>query len=425
MADRSEIHFDFDKCLRRSVSANDSTNRGEFFMGLESEFKGLISQISDKNKNDVDDDDDDDDKENVTIDDLSRKRKRECCLGILDWIKEVAKDPCDPAIGTLPERAKWKCYGAEEMWKQVLLAREAMLLKRSVDSSVQQSIWQIKQKMHPTMYEDHGGSERSRCSRRILSAKETRAILLHRKSQARACSESSSSATSDLEDHSDKPLDPLAAGIVGLWLNNHRRNRVPVGSHFQTKVPEWTGETCESDSKWLGTRVWPLGEKEPRNNLIERDRIGKGRQDSCGCQLPGSLECVRFHISEKRTRVKLELCSAFQSWGFDKMGEEAVALSWAVKEEKQFESIVKSNPPSLDKCFWDEIYKVFRSKSRRDLVSYYYNVFISQRRSYQNRYTPSNINSDDDDEPEALGHGAVKSPGSNLCSPRKVPLNFR
>ncbi|KAI7735332.1 hypothetical protein M8C21_029749, partial [Ambrosia artemisiifolia] len=63
----------------------------------------------------------------------SRKRKRERYLPMLDWIKRVSKDPCDLAIGSLPERSKWKIYGGEHVWKQVLSAREARLLPTNVD----------------------------------------------------------------------------------------------------------------------------------------------------------------------------------------------------------------------------------------------------------------------------------------------------
>ncbi|THG18695.1 hypothetical protein TEA_022504 [Camellia sinensis var. sinensis] len=281
--------------------------------------------------------------------------------------------------------------------------------------------------MHPSMYDDHTGSERLRCSQRILSAKESRAFS----SKTRACSESSSCGTqSDLEDHFDKESGSLSTESVFVYLNdNQNRKRVPVGPFFQADVPIWTGEISESDSSWCGSRVWPLESGDRSTYLIERERIGKGRQDSCGCQHPGSVDCVRFHIAEKRMRVKLELGLAFNRWKFDKMGEE-VALSWTREEEKRFEGIIKSNPPSLDKCFWDEIVKSFLNKRRDELVSYYFNVFLLRRRGYQNRSTPRNIDSDDEDsEFGSLTNGfkreAAKSPGSIFRSPKKPHLNFR
>ena len=62
--------------------------------------------------------------------------------------------------------------------------------------------------------------------------------------------------------------------------------------------------------------------------------LGKGRQDSCDCELPGSIECVRFHIAGKRLRAKLELGSAFYYWKLEKMGEE-VNLSWTKEQENR------------------------------------------------------------------------------------------
>ncbi|CAK9156755.1 unnamed protein product [Ilex paraguariensis] len=282
--------------------------------------------------------------------------------------------------------------------------------------------------MHPTMYDDQISSERLRCSQRLLSAKESQALLSFKKLQAQTFPESSSSGTqSDSEDHFDKKSNSLTADLS--WVNCRRQKRVPIGPYFQTEVPEWTGEAHESDSKWLGTKVWPLEKGEQSKYLIERDRIGKGRQDSCGCQFPGSLECVRFHVTEKRMKMKLELGMAFHRWKFNKMGEE-VALSWTKEEEKEFHAMVQSNPPSLDKRFWNEIFKSFPRRSREELFSYYYNVLLLRCRGRQNRSFSSDIDSEDDESVYAslykrLENEGIKPPGSIFCSPKKTHLNFR
>nr|GEW53636.1 hypothetical protein [Tanacetum cinerariifolium] len=70
-----------------------------------------------------------------------RKRKKECCLSLLDWVKRVAKDPCDPVIGLMLGSSKWKAYGSEHVWKQALLAKEAMVLKVNDDLNDNQSVW--------------------------------------------------------------------------------------------------------------------------------------------------------------------------------------------------------------------------------------------------------------------------------------------
>ncbi|KAI3693389.1 hypothetical protein L6452_33224 [Arctium lappa] len=345
----------------------------------------------------------------------SRKRKRERYLPLLDWVKRVSKDPCDPAIGSMPERSKWKGYGSDHVWKQVLSAREAMLLKGNVDSK-KVTIWQKHLRMVPSMYDDQREKSTSRCSQRLISARETQSIVSSRKPQPQDCSESSSNSPSDREDEDY------------FWGCNFKRKRTPLGRCFQAKVPEWTDQAYEPDNKWLGTPVWPLEKTETRSSLIELERIGKGRQDSCGCQFSGSLECVRFHVSEKRNRAKLELGSAFARWKFDDMGEN-VALKWARFEEKKFEDIIKSTPASSGTSFWDELSNHFKNKTMAVMVSYYFNVYLLRRRAHQNRSDPNNIDSDDD-ELEKIGNEASNNnnngaTGSILCSPKKVHRNSR
>ncbi|KAH0720029.1 hypothetical protein KY284_005059 [Solanum tuberosum] len=80
----------------------------------------------------------------VREDENNRKRKRESYTDLLRWVTNVARDPCDPAIESLPERSKWKFYGNDVHWKQVLLLRDEMLLKKSADTSAQCSIWQCQ-----------------------------------------------------------------------------------------------------------------------------------------------------------------------------------------------------------------------------------------------------------------------------------------
>jgi len=67
------------------------------------------------------------------------------------------------------------------------------------------------------------------------------------------------------------------------------------------------------------------------------------------------------------------------------------------QEEKMFKNVVKSNPASLDRCFLENIFKPFPKKSMENLVSYYFNVFLLQRREYHNRQTRDNIDSNDDE----------------------------
>ncbi|PON92111.1 ARID DNA-binding domain containing protein [Trema orientale] len=350
------------------------------------------------------------------------EESRESLRGLMNWVRTIAKDPGDPVFGSLPESSKWRSYGNVETWKQVLLAREAIFLRRNIDSGSEQPNWQKTQRMHPSMYGDQLGScynlrERLKCRKKLLTGKSA--------SEGQAPSDSSS-ATSDVDrSPSEDQIDKLGTGDLSMensFIDRYSPSRIPTGPAFQAQVPAWTGETFESDSKWLGSRAWPLEQSEERF-LVERDPIGRGRQDSCGCQVPGSTECVRFHIAEKKLRVKRELGSAFYLWRFHKMGEE-VTMFWTEGEEKKFKNIVISNPPSLEKCFWDEIYKVFPTKRKADLVSYYYNVFLLRRRAHQNRFSPSNIDSDDEESEPGLvtkgfGHETPELKKSILLTPNK------
>ncbi|XP_049366112.1 AT-rich interactive domain-containing protein 1-like [Solanum verrucosum] len=358
----------------------------------------------------------------VEEDCISRKRKRESYLDMVKWVSEVAKNPCDLAIGTLPERSKWKDYGTEVVWKQVLLLRDEMLLKKDVDPCAQQSVWQIKQKMHPSMYDENSGSGRLRCSQRVLSAKDHL-----KKRHALQFSASPSSSHND-EDQADVLTGSSAESAIGFWWKQ-RRKRIPVGPQFQADIPESIEEIYESDSKWLGTGIWPLGKREKKRALVDRGPIGKGRQDICSCNTRCSYDCVKFHISEKRRKLKIDLGSAYSEWKFDSIGEE-VALSWSREEEHKFQDIVKSNPLSEEKSFWNEVFKFFPNKSRESLVSYYFNVFLLRRRANQNRTNAGNIDSDDDESEygprfDCFGRDAkysiFRSPSKNTSGSEVVP----
>uniref|UniRef100_M0ZGV3 DNA binding protein n=1 Tax=Solanum tuberosum TaxID=4113 RepID=M0ZGV3_SOLTU len=362
-------------------------------------------------------------------DSITRKGKRESNLDMLKWVTELAKDPCDPAIGHLPEKSKWKSYGNEVVWKKVLLLRDEMLLEGNVDTSTQNSIWQggigkrergtfdekaqesgcmQKQKMHPSMYDDNSGSDQLRCSQRVQSAKDS-------------SKKSGSHIDATLI---DRPTDSSAES--GVWWNRRRKKIASIGSEFQADIPEWNKDIYESDSKWLGTRIWPLDKNEQSRILIERDPAGKGRDDTCGCEYAGSYDCIRFHLSEKRKKLKVELGSAFYHWKFDCMGEK-VALSWTSKDKQKFHDIAKSIPLSEDESFsyWPDLFKFFPHKSRESLVSYYFNVFNLRRIGQQNRMNTSYVDSDDDESgcgPRSISFG--RDPKSSIsCSPKKARLD--
>lgn len=73
---------------------------------------------------------------------ISRKRKRDSLWRMLSWITGIAKNPCDAVVASLQERSSYKPL-ENDVWKQILLAREALLLKRHINPSVDQSISQV------------------------------------------------------------------------------------------------------------------------------------------------------------------------------------------------------------------------------------------------------------------------------------------
>lgn len=294
------------------------------------------------------------------------------------------------------------------------------------------------QKMHPSLFEDFSvpsdqSAERLRCSQWLPAS-----VKPHSCSFCTSCSAPQSKSVSPLKTEFGNGLkeqglvvDNLSSGKTTLSTSGeeHVEKQVAIGPRFQAEVPEWTGMVSESDSKWLGTRVW-LSEYQEHDALVAMDPIGKGRPTVCCCQLPGSVGCVRFHIAEERMQLKLRLGSLFYHWRFDRMGEE-VSLRWSAEEEKRFKDMIRFNPLSAGKCFWDNAYKYFPRKTREDLVSYYFNVYLVGRRSYQNRVTPYDIDSDDDETEfgsfsDGYGHEAVIVPGANMliCSQNMQCIDF-
>ncbi|CAI8607558.1 unnamed protein product [Vicia faba] len=335
------------------------------------------------------------------------KRKREESLSdMMSWVTRVASNPCDPEIGDMPEKSKWNSYNNQEPWKQVLLFREAAFHKKP--ASIEKLNWQ-NQKMHPCLYDDAAATaynlrERLKHDKKLLVEK------------PRSASQSSSNSSSDervakhLRDSASTPSS------YEIWADAC----ICVGESYQARLPEWTGNAYESDPKWFGTQVWPTLEPVDSRFLIERDPIGKGRQESCGCAVSGSIDCVRFHISERKAKMKLELGAAYYQWQFDKVGEDVRHL-WTDEDERKFTEVIQSNPPSSARHFWDHIFRAFPNKSSAALVSYYFNVYLLQRRAYHSRHTADDIVSDDEESVRKLKSvfGHQKSRDSVFLSPKK------
>lgn len=353
-----------------------------------------------------------------------RKRGSPCFSEMLDWLKHAAKHSNE-----VPNSLNWKGHTGKDLWFQALSVREALLKKSHIDADAEEANPQKKQRMQPSMYEEeklnNQPAENLRCSKRIPN--------LQKHTLCRGCSLCPTSRNK-VETHQKKE-DDLAPDLMSVEVSVTEKPKaayelpkqkvLKVDPDHQIEVPEWTGVIFESDAKWLGTRMWPP-EVEKTNSLVVLDPIGKGRQSSCGCPFPQSTECNRCHIADERYKLLRELGPLFFRWRFDHMGEE-VSLLWTDKEEERFKVWVRPNV-SLKNNVWSNYRKLFPSKTRNMLVSYYFNVFLIKRRSYQNRVTPRDLDSDDDEKELGcvggnFGDCAVRGPSSSrllTCSQNKV-----
>ncbi|KAK1274186.1 AT-rich interactive domain-containing protein 2 [Acorus gramineus] len=183
-------------------------------------------------------------------------------------------------------------------------------------------------------------------------------------------------------------------GVQFQWgpIESRHRKFVPIGPDHQVDIPEWVPHADDATNMFLETPVVPM------SDTLSKDTsdIGLGGKD-CGCLDEGSIRCVRQHISEAKGELMRTLgLERFRDLGFFDMGE-GVSERWTEEEEHAFHEVVFSNPVSMGKNFWDYLVLVFPSRSYRELVSYYFNVFMLQKRARQNRIVSLNIDSDDDE----------------------------
>lgn len=140
-----------------------------------------------------------------------------------------------------------------------------------------------------------------------------------------------------------------------------------------------------------GTCVIPMPDNEATAKFCY-ENVGH-----CKCLDHGSIRCIRQHVTEAREKLRQNLgLEVFSELGFCDMGEE-VAEKWTEEEEIAFHNVVLSNPMSLGKNFWDHLPAAFPSRTKKDFVSYYSNVFMLRKRAEQNRVDPVYIDSDDDE----------------------------
>lgn len=203
-------------------------------------------------------------------------------------------------------------------------------------------------------------------------------------------------------DIQNQPIRRSRRTLLNLGESEIHRKRIPIGHSFQADVPVRTGplnyegsngNTELNDSRWLGTQIWPIEDDSALNN---KGTIGEGRSDMCACTSPGSVDCIRSHVRAARLHLRSELGPAFSSLGFNDMGEEVSSL-WTHEEQLMFDDLVRFNPSSEGESFWETAVKCFTSKSRQDIVSFYFNVFVLRWMSIRTRLASSDRVDIDDD----------------------------
>lgn len=330
---------------------------------------------------------------------------------VVQWIKKLALNPGDPKKGQGPPGSE-----QNEAWVEKCVAMaskvRAVLWKGNEHLSYVHSSGNLdRQRIPPALYY----KEFPKPNKQTLG--KLRANFVRSVKYGYHCSGSGNHPYGCLKSFNDMVS-------MGYLLNNKAsRKRIPIGTDFQAEVPPWASPTkhpfkptkvkdvspgntcsfCESESTaWIGNLVWPHSEFEG----VVRGRIGQGRPNECGCTNPTSIECVRSHVLVEREKLKLELGEAFNSLGFSDMGE-TVSEFWMKDEELEFELIMKMNPSSMGKNFWDVIPTALPAKSFKELVSYYFNVFVLRRRSVENRTVPESVDSDDDEKELLIGECKV------------------
>lgn len=193
-------------------------------------------------------------------------------------------------------------------------------------------------------------------------------------------------------DHSPRkqvPVGPNHQASIPLWGKHIYKNKLDLTENFNPNIDD-----SDSEEKLMGTCVIPM----PDLNLYtdKGDYAGDARAD-CSCLDSGSIRCVCQHVMEAREKLRKTIGDEkFVNLGFSDMGED-VAYEWTEEEEQIFHEVVYSNPVSLGKNFWKHLSLAFPSRSKNELVSYYFNVFMLRRRAAQNRSKLLDIDSDDDE----------------------------
>ncbi|XP_024402141.1 AT-rich interactive domain-containing protein 2 [Physcomitrium patens] len=344
--------------------------------------------------------------------------QREALFGMLEWIKRIAMIPGNP-----PAALETDSSGKNDDWVsqcQMLTAKVRSVLwkePRAGDSSIQA-------KPMPSLYYDEPVRPDAQALERLRATRERLAHYGFQPGLGSNCR----GGTSSNQDRNDASYWGASGAHVGQRSGRHsvnysesafarynqQRKKIPIGPDFQADMDRWvprellhrSGDTTQdesgegpsssdeedNDDRWLGSQVWP---QPCRGGIDTPLRVGKGRPASCDCHEPGSMNCVRLHITAARAKLRCDLGQAFNRMGFDQMGE-CVADQWSKDDEHTFRMIARTHPASKGRNFWDYLPNALPFKTRMELNSYYFNVFVLRRRALQNRLGDK-IDSDDDE----------------------------
>ncbi|EFJ17328.1 hypothetical protein SELMODRAFT_421040 [Selaginella moellendorffii] len=173
---------------------------------------------------------------------------------------------------------------------------------------------------------------------------------------------------------------------------------VPIGPSFQAKVPSTVAlHADDDDSKlFLGRVVW--------SKRVARNRSHTA--STCFSADDSAEDSVKLHVNEQRRKLKLELGEdVFREWGFHSMGESLIkSAKWSRQEQAEFAAIVRSCRGDKEEKLWPDLQASFAGRrSREELVSYYFNVYVLRKRALQNRsYAPDSEKFDTDEEDDDL-----------------------
>ncbi|CAL0313635.1 unnamed protein product [Lupinus luteus] len=193
------------------------------------------------------------------------------------------------------------------------------------------------------------------------------------------------------------PIGPNHQAVIPVWSGKVKKipnlGMYNVGSPSSGLVPDHAAH--DNEVRLMGTAVLPM----PHSTVHYSSKGYKGvdGRSECNCLDQGSIRCVRQHVTEARENMRKSIgMENFINLGFCDMGEE-IALKWSEEEEEIFHEVVYSNPATVGRNFWKHLSAAFPSRTNKEIVSFYFNVFILQRRAAQNRSRFLDIDSDDDE----------------------------